>query len=64
MIINYELHGRSFFHSDCEKGFNHCGIVKPIKNEEDKTLVECQHCGKKGYYPVGGIGRIEVEEVE
>ena len=62
MIINFELQGRSFFHSDCDKDYGG-GIVKPIKNEKDKTLCECLHCGKKGYYPVGRIGRVEVEEV-
>ena len=36
MIINYELQGRSFFHSDCDKDYG--GVVKPIKNEKDKTL--------------------------
>ncbi len=63
MIINYELYGRSFFHSDCKEGFNHCGIVKPIKNEKDKTLVECQNCGKRGYYPVGKKGCIHSDVV-
>ena len=62
MIIDYELQGRSFFHSDCDK-IHGGGIVKPIKDEEGKTLCECVHCSKKGYYPVGKIGAVKVEEV-
>ena len=62
MIINYELVGGAFFHSDCDKDYGG-GIVKPVKNEKDKTLVECLHCGKRGYYPVGKIGSVEVEVI-
>lgn len=63
MIINYELYGRAFFHSDCSVSEYGGGIVKPIKNEKDATLCECLHCGKKGYYPVGKKGCVKVEEV-
>jgi hypothetical protein len=37
--------------------------MKEIKFEEGRTLMECLSCGKKGYYPVGGLGCIEAEEV-
>lgn len=57
MIINFK--NRCLWHSDCENHFG--GIMKEIRHEEDKTLMECLHCGKKGYYPKGGIGRICVE---
>lgn len=61
MKITYELYGSSFFHTDCIPGRNN-GIVKPIRHEANRSLMECQHCGKRGYYPVGTVGEIEVVE--
>ena len=59
MEISYELYGRSFFHTDCVEGQGN-GIMKPVEHEKDKTLLKCNHCGKRGYYPVGSIGKIIV----
>ena len=61
MKITYQLQGRCFWHSDCPEGQNN-GIMKSIKRETDQDLMECLHCGKKGYYPVGKVGEIEVVE--
>ena len=61
MKIAYELYGKSFFHTDCIPGKQN-GIMKPIKHEQDKSLLKCYHCGKRGYYPVGKVGEIEAFE--
>ena len=61
MKITYELYGRSFFHKDCTPGKEN-GIMKPIKHEQNRSLLKCYHCGKMGYYPVGTVGEIEVVE--
>lgn len=61
MKITYQLYGRCFWHSDCIVGRGN-GIMKPVKHEEDKTLMRCGHCGEKGYYPVGSVGEIETTE--
>lgn len=63
MKITYQILGKCVWHSDCEVGRNN-GIMKSIEKKEDKDLMECGHCGKKGYYPVGGVGEMEVEEVQ
>lgn len=62
MKITYELYGRSIWHSDCVEGRKN-GVMKPIKHEVDRTLMECQHCGARGFYPVGAVGEIEVEQI-
>jgi RNase P subunit RPR2 len=62
MIINFKPHGKGLWHSDCTNHFG--GIMKELKDEGDRTLMECLHCGKKGYYPHGRVGRVEVEEAE
>lgn len=61
MKINYELHGRCLWHEDCEKARQ--GIMGLVRHEEGRSLVKCLHCGRQGYYPVGGVGPLEVEEV-
>jgi len=61
MKISYELYGKSFFHTDCIPGKDN-GIIKPIKHEQDRSLLKCLDCKKIGYYPVGKIGEIEVIE--
>jgi hypothetical protein len=37
--------------------------MKEVERERERTLVECCGCGKRGYYPVGGAGCLNVEEV-
>ena len=61
MKINYELPGRCLWHEDCEKARQ--GVMKVVRHEEKRSLVECLHCGRQGYYPVGGIGQLDVEEL-
>ena len=46
MKITYQLVGRCLWHSDCIEGRGN-GIMKSIKREKDRDLMECQHCGKK-----------------
>ena len=50
-----------FWHNDCEK--SRSGIMKAIIVEENRSIIECLHCGKKGYYPVGGAGSLCCEEI-
>ena len=61
--MTYQLYGRCMWHSDCEPG-NGSGVMKGIKREDDGDVFECLHCGKKGFYPVGGVGCITVDEIE
>ena len=38
--------------------------MKVIVNEPERSRLRCLHCGKTAYYPVGGIGCIDVPERE
>lgn len=60
MIITVQNYPRAIWHSDCE---HRSGIMKAIRHDEKSSLMECLHCGKKGHYPVGSIGSVNVEEV-
>ncbi len=62
MKINYQLCGRCFWHEDCEK--TNQGIMKAVKHEENRSIIECLSCGKRGYYPVGRHGLVCAEEVK
>lgn len=57
MTIDYELGGR-FWHRDCKKARD--GIMRVVSNEEASSTIECMHCGKRGYYPVGSVGSVTV----
>jgi hypothetical protein len=61
MIIDYQRSGKCLWHRDCINHFG--GIMKVVNHEADRSLLECLHCGKRGFYPVGGIGEVSVEEV-
>lgn len=61
MLITYQLYGRCMWHSDCIPGRGN-GIMKLFKREKEHDLMECLHCRKMGYYPVGGCGEIKVDE--
>jgi hypothetical protein len=61
MIIDYNPDQRAIWHADCANHFG--GVMHPVWNERTRTLMECLHCGKRGYYPVGGAGERRVEEV-
>jgi RNase P subunit RPR2 len=61
MKINYERHGRCFWHEDCEKARQ--GVMKVTRHEAERSVIECLHCGRSGYYPVGGNGPMCVEEI-
>jgi hypothetical protein len=54
--IEIDRQGSCFWHRNCTNHFG--GIMKETKREPDKSLIKCLHCGKQGYYPVGGVGRI------
>lgn len=62
MKINYERYGRCFWHEDCQKARQ--GVMKVMRHEEKRSALECLDCGRSGYYPVGGLGLICVEEIE
>ena len=62
MRIEYQLYGRCFWHADCEK--SRSGVMKEVRLEPDFSVIECLHCGKSGEYPVGGVGEMEVKEVQ
>jgi hypothetical protein len=63
--LSVQLAPRCYWHVDCEVGMGGSGIItKTIEDKENqRTLMECGHCGKKGYYPYGKIGCVEVDEV-
>lgn len=60
MIISYELIGRCLWHLDCDK--SRSGVMREVHREEGRTLVECLHCERRAYYPVGGLGPVCVSE--
>lgn len=59
--ITYELGGK-FWHTNCPKNSFHSGIMMPIAHELRQSIVECLHCGQRGYYPVGGVGPVRSPE--
>lgn len=62
MIISAQNYPCCIWHTDCEVDTHHSGIMKAIRHDEKSSLMECLHCGKKGNYPVGSIGPVNVEE--
>ena len=63
MKITYQPSpAKCIWHSDCEHD-NRSSPMRPAKHEPGRTLMECTACGKQGYYPVGGVGGLTVEEV-
>lgn len=62
MIINFSKSTHTFWHSDCDMG-GHSPPAFEVSIEDGQTLMECARCKKRGYYPHGGTGEIEVEEV-
>ena len=65
MIINFEVSTKTLWHSDCEKG-DYSPPMREVShdNDEGRSLLECARCKKKGYYPYGGAGQLEVEEIK
>lgn len=65
MKLSVQLRPRCFWHVDCpENSFGSGIITKTTEDKENqRTLMECGHCGKKGYYPYGRVGCVEVDEV-
>lgn len=61
MQIKINREGARFWHENCASHFG--GIMMEIKQEPDKSLIECQHCKQRGYYPVGGVGRVSVNAI-
>lgn len=59
MVIHWER--GMFWHVDCEK--MHDAIMKEVSMEEKRGVIECLACGKKGYYPKGGVGALCCDEV-
>lgn len=54
--MDIDREGARFWHRNCA---NHLGgVMKVVKDEPTQSLIQCLHCGKSGYYPVGGLGRI------
>ncbi len=64
MIINFEKKTGTIWHSDCEGVRWSPPVFEVDINVEDgRTLMECTRCKKRGYYPHGGAGEIEAEEI-
>ena len=61
MLMKYELYGRCMWHYNCQEAPSG-GVMKQVKWEKEHDLFECLHCGKTGYYPVGAVGCVEVDE--
>uniref|UniRef100_A0A6H1ZRB5 Uncharacterized protein n=1 Tax=viral metagenome TaxID=1070528 RepID=A0A6H1ZRB5_9ZZZZ len=62
MKIFWEREDKALWHIDCVPGRNN-GIIKVVEHQEERSLVVCLHCGKRGYYPVGCTGYACSEEV-
>jgi hypothetical protein len=58
--ITYEL-GGNFWHTNCPKNPFRSGIMRPIAHEPTRSVIECLHCGQRGYYPVGSVGCVYSE---
>jgi len=64
MIINFEKKTKTIWHSDCEIGTHSPPVVEvEVDIGNKRTLMECPRCKKRGYYPHGASGKIEVEEI-
>ncbi len=61
MVINFNQDTHTLWHSDCDR--DHSPPMKEIRKEGDGMLLECTHCAKRGIYPIGGTGRINIAEV-
>ena len=47
MQVQIRREGSRFWHENCA---NHLGgVMKEIKREEDKSLMQCLHCKQCGY---------------
>lgn len=62
MKISYEPYPKGIWHSDCTFDNRSCPM-KEVEREATRTLMECVGCGKRGYYTVGGVGCVNVEDV-
>ncbi len=62
MLINFSFKTKILWHSDCIAG-KHSSPMVEVSRQEGQSLLECVACGKRGYYPHGKSGRIEVDEV-
>lgn len=59
MQVQIRREGPRFWHENCT---NHLGgVMKEIKREDDRSLIQCQHCRQCGYYPIGGVGSISAD---
>jgi len=56
MLMTYKLYGRCMWHEDCDASFTGQGVMKLVERREEHDLMECLHCGRRGYYPVGAVG--------
>ena len=54
------LINNGIWHKDCPENKWNSGVIKELERGEDKTLVECLHCGQKGYIHKGAPFRAEV----
>lgn len=66
MIINFEMKTKTLWHSDCDADGSYSPPMKELEidNDKERTLMECTRCEKKGFYPHGGSGCIEVDDLE
>jgi len=56
MVINFVQDTHTLWHSDCDRRW--APPMFEVEKLKDKVLLECTHCGERGYYPVGGSGEI------
>lgn len=61
MRISYQPVGRCLWHDDCDRRLP--GIMRVVQEEQGRSLLECLHCKKRGYYPVGSVGAVCVDVV-
>ena len=62
MNISFQSFPNGLWHKDCDFQ-NRSSPMLEVSREESRTLLECAACGKRGYFPVGGVGCVKVDEV-
>lgn len=61
--IEYQREGHCLWHTNCPENAHHSGIMRVERNELERSLVKCMHCGQHAYFPVGGVC-VSVPKVE
>lgn len=55
MRIEYQRLGRCLWHADCPNNSFGSGIMREVTREDERSLLECLHCGQRAYFPKGAV---------